>query len=99
MAYLEQIKPRNMMGMVGRLQRGNDTQHILTYTVLPAFALFGAGMLVGATVALLLAPKSGRELRDDLTRRASEIGETVRNRLPGIPGIGTPNDVGDRQPA
>jgi YtxH-like protein len=45
---------------------------------------FGGGVLLGVGIALLLAPKSGRELRDDLTRRAGEIGDTVRNRLPAM---------------
>ncbi|MGE0710460.1 MAG: YtxH domain-containing protein [Planctomycetota bacterium] len=40
--------------------------------LLPVAGVFGAGLLVGAGLALLFAPKSGRELRDDL-----------RHRLPG----------------
>lgn len=47
-----------------------------------SFTAFGTGLLVGVGMALLLAPKSGRELRDDLTRRAGTIGENVRNRFP-----------------
>ncbi len=35
--------------------------------------MFGAGILVGAAVALLFAPKAGRELREDLGTRASEL--------------------------
>ena len=34
--------------------------------------MFGAGILVGAAVALLFAPKAGRELREDLNDRAKE---------------------------
>lgn len=34
-----------------------------------ALAGFGVGCLVGAGVAILLAPKSGRELREDLRER------------------------------
>ena len=37
--------------------------------LLSALAPFGLGLLVGAGVALLLAPKSGRELRQDLAER------------------------------
>lgn len=36
--------------------------------VLPALGLFGVGLLVGAGIGLMLAPKSGRELRDDLAK-------------------------------
>lgn len=37
--------------------------------VLPALGLFGVGVLVGAGIGLMLAPKSGRELRDELRTR------------------------------
>ena len=38
---------------------------------------FLAGGLVGAGVALLLAPKSGRELRKDLTDIAASTGDKI----------------------
>ncbi len=34
-----------------------------------AVGTFGLGLLVGAGIALILAPKPGRELRDDLRER------------------------------
>lgn len=40
---------------------------------LEAVGLFGAGVIVGAAVALLLAPKSGRELRDDLNQKIRAV--------------------------
>lgn len=40
-----------------------------------ALALFGAGLVVGVGVGLLLAPKSGSALRDDLSRRLGGEGE------------------------
>jgi gas vesicle protein len=42
-----------------------------------SIALFGAGVLVGAGLALLFAPTSGRELRDELGERASEARDRV----------------------
>jgi YtxH-like protein len=36
-----------------------------------ALGLFGVGVLVGAGVALLLAPKSGRDLRNDIMNKVS----------------------------
>lgn len=36
---------------------------------LPAIGLLGVGLLVGAGVGLLLAPKSGAQLREDLKKR------------------------------
>jgi len=40
---------------------------------LPAAGMFFAGVVVGAGVALLVAPKSGRETRRELRGRASEL--------------------------
>lgn len=41
--------------------------------VMPSMALFGAGLLVGAGLALLFAPTTGRELRDELSDRAGNL--------------------------
>jgi hypothetical protein len=38
-----------------------------------ALAGFGVGCLVGATVALMLAPKSGRELRSDIMDKGRDL--------------------------
>lgn len=46
-----------------------------TEWALGTFGLFGLGLLVGASVALILAPKAGSELRSDLTQKL----RTVRN--------------------
>lgn len=40
----------------------------------------GVGMLVGAAVALLLAPRSGQELRQSLGDRSREMSERLRAR-------------------
>jgi YtxH-like protein len=60
---------------------------------IPTALAFVAGLAAGAGVALLLAPKSGRETRQDLSNKASEltgrltssaseIATDVRNALP-----------------
>ncbi len=49
--------------------------------VLPALAVFGAGLLVGVGAALVLAPKPGRELRQDVARTVNQLGETVREQF------------------
>ncbi len=41
--------------------------------LLGALGFFGLGLLVGAATALLLAPKSGRELRNDLSAKARSL--------------------------
>jgi gas vesicle protein len=40
---------------------------------------FGMGLLVGAAIGLLLAPKSGRETRDELRGFATEFGTKARS--------------------
>jgi len=56
-----------------------------------AVTMFGVGVLVGAGVALLTAPKSGREVREDIGRAARGIGEkageittTVAESMPAL---------------
>jgi hypothetical protein len=89
MSYLEDLDPRAAIQALG-LQREHHTAMDLALPVLTAFVL-GAG--VGAGVALLLAPTSGRELRtdlsrkanelkDDLAQKATELQENVRKALP-----------------
>lgn len=54
---------------LGRRNSGSD--------IVPSVALFGAGLLVGAGLALLLAPTSGRELREEIVDRAGELRDRV----------------------
>ena len=53
------------LGLQSRRSNGSD--------IVPSVALFGAGLLVGAGLALLFAPTTGRELREELTERAAEL--------------------------
>lgn len=53
------------LGLQVRRKSGSD--------IVPSVALFGAGLLVGAGLALLFAPSSGRELREELGERAAEL--------------------------
>jgi hypothetical protein len=57
--------------------RGSAASHDL----LPGLALFGAGVLLGAGLALLFAPSSGAELRENIGERFDE----ARERINGAP--------------
>ena len=48
---------------------GLETRRESTEWVVPTLGAFTAGLLLGAGVALLLAPKTGTELREDLAGR------------------------------
>lgn len=58
---------------------GLESRRTTTDKLLPALALFGAGVVVGAGLGLLLAQKPGKELRSQL-----------REKLPGSKGEGAP---------
>jgi len=57
---------------------GLEPRRSAGFRVLGGLGLFGAGLAVGASVALLVAPKAGRELRQDLKDRLGPV------RVPGI---------------
>jgi len=46
--------------------------------VLYLLAGIGLGVLIGAVIGLLFAPKSGEELRSDLSQRLHDLSEKVR---------------------
>lgn len=52
---------------------GLEKRRTLLDVVVPAAGVFVAGAVIGAGVALLLAPKSGREIRRDLKGSAKEL--------------------------
>ena len=58
---------------VGLEARGSTAGDMLT-----AFGIFGTGMILGAGVALLFAPKAGREIRHDMAEKAGEVGQHLR---------------------
>jgi len=46
--------------------------------VLYLLAGIGLGVLIGAVIGLLFAPKSGEEMRSDLSQRLHDLSEKVR---------------------
>src|SRR5258708_1353090 len=52
--------------------------------ILPTLGVFGVGVLVGAGVGLLLAPKPGRELREDLRNRIQGTADEIGSQLSGV---------------
>ena len=58
------------LGMLGLAARRSQSSRTLT-----ALGTFGVGLLVGAGVALLLAPKAGSELRQNLRAKLRRKGK------------------------
>jgi hypothetical protein len=49
--------------------------------VLPALGLFGAGLLVGAGLGLIMAPRPGRALRRELGKKMDQVTDRAKNAL------------------
>ena len=62
------------VGLQARTSMGGDA--------LAAFAIFGTGMILGAGLALLFAPKAGHETRNDIAEKVGELGEYLRAQAP-----------------
>ena len=59
----------DVLGMLGLEARRSHSNRLLT-----TLGIFGIGLLVGAGVGLLLAPKTGRALRQDLRAKLRRDG-------------------------
>ena len=68
---------KDIASAVGLEARASTTGDMLT-----AFGIFGTGMILGAGLALLFAPKAGNEIRDDIAEKVGEIGEHLRSQVP-----------------
>ncbi len=46
--------------------------------VLPAMGILGVGLVVGAALGLILAPRSGKATRRELGKKVDKMGESVK---------------------
>ena len=65
----------NLLDRLG-LEQKRSTMEV----VMPAIAIFGAGLAVGAALGVMFAPKRGEELRSDIAHRAGDIRERSKER-------------------
>jgi len=88
MRDLKKLDRDDLLDMIG-LQRSTAADWVVPLTAL------GVGLLVGAGLGLLLAPKTGAELRDDLRDRLRSAQDALPERLrPGAP----KTEVANRSP-
>ena len=78
---LRDLDKDDLLAMLG-LQTKSSTSAM----VLGTLGTFGVGLLVGAGIGLLLAPKPGRELRDDIRDRLRRTTEEAEERLGQVGG-------------
>jgi hypothetical protein len=70
---LKDMDKDDVLGLLGLSPARSTSGHLAE-----ALGIFGVGLLVGAGVALLLAPKPGQELRDELRARIAPRPEIAR---------------------
>ncbi len=79
---LKDMDKDDFLGLIGL-----QTKRSLTGELLGTLGTFGIGLLVGAGIALLLAPKPGRDLRQDIRAKIRHgKGEEARAEDPGASG-------------
>ena len=93
------FNPEDILTAMGLEKRRSSAEKML-----PMIGIFGAGLLVGAGVAMLLSPKTGREVREAIggavggavsrfTTQTEQGGEAMRGTAgaAGQTGAGAPN--------
>ena len=71
MMTLESLKNLSREDILGAL--GLETKRSTGSALAGSMAVFGVGLLVGAAAALLMAPKTGVDLREDVTSRIRNL--------------------------
>lgn len=64
---LADVDKDDVLDLVGLEERRTASDKLV-----PALALFGAGVLVGVGLGLMLAPKPGKELREDVKAKLNK---------------------------
>jgi gas vesicle protein len=83
---LKNLDREEILGMLG-LESKPSTMRWMS----GALGTFGVGMLVGAGIALMLAPKPGRELRGDIRDRLRRAPDDVRDAVNSAVGHESPS--------
>ncbi|HYX93297.1 MAG TPA: YtxH domain-containing protein [Myxococcaceae bacterium] len=82
---LSSLEKDDILRLFGVEERRTAMDHLM-----PAISVFSVGLLVGAGIGLLLAPKPGRELRSDLRSRLGAGRESANST-----GIGSMAGMGE----
>ena len=78
---LKNLDKDEILGLLG-LEQKSSTGAWLAGTL----GTFGVGLLVGAGIALMLAPKPGRELREDIRDRLRRAPEALDEAVSSVSG-------------
>lgn len=69
---LKNLEKDDFLNMLGLETKRKPVDYMV-----PALALFGVGVLVGTGIGLLVAPRPGRELRQDIAHRIQQAPEAM----------------------
>ena len=69
---IKSLDKDDFLNMLGLETKRNTVDYMV-----PALALFGVGVLVGTGIGLLVAPRPGRELREDIAQRLQQAPEAM----------------------
>ncbi|MFO0599330.1 MAG: hypothetical protein U0228_28745 [Myxococcaceae bacterium] len=81
---LPDVDKDDLLEMIGLESRRSTGDRLV-----PALALFGAGVLVGVGLGLMLAPKPGEQLRADLKNRLGRNGQVDEKPVASAPATRT----------
>ena len=75
---LRKLDRDELLGMIG-LERKSSTDWIV-----PTLGALSVGILLGAGLGLLLAPKSGSELREDLSKKLQGTADNLGSNFSSV---------------
>jgi hypothetical protein len=76
---LPDVDKDDLLDLVGLESRRSTGDKLV-----PALALFGAGVLVGVGLGLMLAPKPGNQLREDLKAKLNKGNGATDDKKPAV---------------
>ncbi|XXF75763.1 YtxH domain-containing protein [Myxococcaceae bacterium GXIMD 01537] len=76
---LRKLDKDDLLGLVGL-----ETRRTTADWLIPTLGAFGVGVLVGAGIGLLLAPKPGAELRGDLRNRLQGAQDSLQEGVSSV---------------
>jgi YtxH-like protein len=86
---LRGLSKSDVLAAIGLASKRSASERILS-----SLSIFGVGLLVGGAAALLLAPKSGDELREDLGQRIKKLRQEGADQNSANSSLGSMGSIG-----
>lgn len=69
---IKDLEKDDLLNLLGLESRRTAVDYLA-----PGLALLGVGLLIGTGIGLLVAPRKGSELREDIAKRIQEVPEAM----------------------